>query len=225
LGGSARPRIILDSGNVTKTRIWHREAGWFAGGISTNISWPGQYNLDDTSKSGWTMFLDSGSDLLRITRAPAGTNPVTPATMLEIGSTGVLVLPNGKIQFPATQSASADANTLDDYEEGTWTPVSLTTNVTVSTLIQNYYTKIGRSVHASCYLNFTNTGGTVGTVTLSGLPFVSVGYGPVSVYYGSNLGGVGTIYIESSSSYALLTINLPNGTTGWMFSFHYITNT
>jgi len=27
------------------------------------------------------------------------------------------------ITFPATQSASTDANTLDDYEEGTWTPV------------------------------------------------------------------------------------------------------
>jgi hypothetical protein len=26
------------------------------------------------------------------------------------------------ITFPATQSASTDANTLDDYEEGTWTP-------------------------------------------------------------------------------------------------------
>lgn len=28
----------------------------------------------------------------------------------------------GQIKFPATQNASADANTLDDYEEGTWTP-------------------------------------------------------------------------------------------------------
>ena len=26
------------------------------------------------------------------------------------------------VAFPATQSASADANTLDDYEEGSWTP-------------------------------------------------------------------------------------------------------
>ena len=29
------------------------------------------------------------------------------------------------ISFPATQSASSDANTLDDYEEGAWTPSSL----------------------------------------------------------------------------------------------------
>jgi hypothetical protein len=28
----------------------------------------------------------------------------------------------GQIKFPATQNASAGANTLDDYEEGTWTP-------------------------------------------------------------------------------------------------------
>src|ERR1035437_2045665 len=28
----------------------------------------------------------------------------------------------GQIKFPASQNASSDANTLDDYEEGTWTP-------------------------------------------------------------------------------------------------------
>ena len=39
--------------------------------------------------------------------------------------TGLLDLSNaasGQIKFPATQNPSADANTLDDYEEGTWTP-------------------------------------------------------------------------------------------------------
>ena len=29
---------------------------------------------------------------------------------------------NGSIKFPGTQGASSDANSLDDYEEGTWTP-------------------------------------------------------------------------------------------------------
>src|SRR5262245_1079228 len=29
---------------------------------------------------------------------------------------------NGQLPFPALQNSSADANTLDDYEEGTWTP-------------------------------------------------------------------------------------------------------
>ncbi len=48
------------------------------------------------------------------------------------------------ITFPATQSASSDANTLDDYEEGNWTPTvaATTTNPTVS----SYPTRIGRYV-------------------------------------------------------------------------------
>jgi hypothetical protein len=35
------------------------------------------------------------------------------------------------ISFPATQSASSDANTLDDYEEGTWTPTTSTAGYTI----------------------------------------------------------------------------------------------
>jgi hypothetical protein len=35
------------------------------------------------------------------------------------------MFPAGNSNSPATQSASADANTLDDYEEGTWTPTDL----------------------------------------------------------------------------------------------------
>src|SRR3990167_787780 len=34
-----------------------------------------------------------------------------------------LNLTGGQIKFPGTQVPSSDANTLDDYEEGTWTPI------------------------------------------------------------------------------------------------------
>jgi hypothetical protein len=52
------------------------------------------------------------------------------------------------IKFPATQNDSTDANTLDDYEEGTWTPVLTFETpgdlaVTYSTQTGDY-TKIGR---------------------------------------------------------------------------------
>lgn len=57
------------------------------------------------------------------------------------------------ITFPATQSPSTDPNTLDDYEEGTWTPtvtnsagVTLTAGVDYSVLTAQY-TKVGRFVH------------------------------------------------------------------------------
>ena len=57
------------------------------------------------------------------------TDPADSVDLMTLNSTGALALygasvsANGVgITFPATQSASTDANTLDDYEEGTWTP-------------------------------------------------------------------------------------------------------
>jgi hypothetical protein len=81
------------------------------------------------------------------------------------------------ITFPATQSASSDANTLDDYEEGTWTPVlTFATPGTVSVGYQTregFYTKIGRFVHFSCFisLNAFTKGTASGNLRVSGLPF------------------------------------------------------
>jgi len=72
------------------------------------------------------------------------------------------------IAFPATQSASSDANTLDDYEEGTWTP-SLGGNTTYVTQ-QGQYTKIGRQVTVTANLSVSVLG-TGSTTTISGLPF------------------------------------------------------
>jgi hypothetical protein len=51
------------------------------------------------------------------------------------------------ITFPATQSASSNANTLDDYEEGTWTPAQGSGLTVVGAYSSSgQYTKIGRSV-------------------------------------------------------------------------------
>jgi hypothetical protein len=50
------------------------------------------------------------------------------------------------ITFPATQSASSNANTLDDYEEGTWTPVGVGITFAGTASYNAIYTKIGRLV-------------------------------------------------------------------------------
>jgi hypothetical protein len=55
----------------------------------------------------------------------------------------------GQLEFPATQNASSDANTLDDYEEGTWTPAigaSVASGTHTYTYQTGLYTKIGRAV-------------------------------------------------------------------------------
>jgi hypothetical protein len=86
-----------------------------------------------------------------------------------IGLGGAIPSSGTGITFPATQSASSDANTLDDYEEGTWTVVdksgaslSLTTN-------GSRYIKVGRMVYAFANVTFPSTSSTA-SVNLS-LPF------------------------------------------------------
>jgi len=78
------------------------------------------------------------------------------------------------VQFPATQSASSNANTLDDYEEGTWTPsVTLTGGgLTISYSSRSgRYTKIGRVVYCEFDLTISAESGGSGEVYISGLPF------------------------------------------------------
>jgi hypothetical protein len=83
-----------------------------------------------------------------------------------IGNSGVATLDG--IKFPATQVPSADANTLDDYEEGTWTP-SVGGTATYNAQ-SGHYTKIGNFVKLRFYLNI-NLIGTGSTVGISGMPF------------------------------------------------------
>ena len=77
------------------------------------------------------------------------------------------------ITFPATQSDSSNANTLDDYEEGTWTPATSTSGYTISSS-SGEYTKIGRAVFLRCTIVFSavNASGS-STLQISGLPFQS----------------------------------------------------
>jgi hypothetical protein len=80
--------------------------------------------------------------------------------------TGLLTT-NGQIKFPATQNPSSDANTLDDYEEGTWTPGTTTWTVQPSFKLGRYV-KIGKLVT----INITIKGGAFSTDQfITGLPF------------------------------------------------------
>jgi len=85
---------------------------------------------------------------------------------------GVLQLKSG-ITFPATQVASSDANTLDDYEEGTFTPsVGGTSTAGSATYARRLgrYTKVGNLVTVQIYLSWSGGTGT-GDLAFSGLPF------------------------------------------------------
>jgi hypothetical protein len=80
------------------------------------------------------------------------------------------------ITFPATQSASTDVNTLDDYEEGTWSPTILwngdSTGATYSFQVGTY-TKIGNVVYFQAYVQIATQSSATGNLTVGGLPFTS----------------------------------------------------
>lgn len=89
---------------------------------------------------------------------------------------GLLTLTGGQAAFPATQIPSADPNTLDDYEEGTWTPtISFATPGDLSVVYSTQsgrYTKVGRAYLFDATVStstFTYTTAT-GTLRISGLP-------------------------------------------------------
>ena len=84
------------------------------------------------------------------------------------------------IAFPATQNASADANTLDDYEESTWTPTLAFGGASVGiTYTANYntasVTKIGSRVFVSGITILTSKGSSTGNASLTSLPFPADG--------------------------------------------------
>lgn len=88
-------------------------------------------------------------------------------------------LTNGQIAFPATQVPSANANTLDDYAEGTWTPsITFATPGNLSVAYssrEGFYTKIGRMVTLTFRIltsTFTFTTAS-GALQITGYPFTS----------------------------------------------------
>ena len=88
---------------------------------------------------------------------------------------GVLQLKSG-ITFPATAVAATDANTLDDYEEGTWTPNQGGGLTVVGTFSSTgNYVKIGKLVTVQVSLSATTSIAIASSdsVMFSNLPFGS----------------------------------------------------
>lgn len=146
---------------------------------------------------------------------------------------GLMSLTGGQLKFPAVQVPSADANTLDDYEESTWTPVL--TFATPGDLSVTYttqtgtYTKIGNRVFADFIIvtaTFTHTTA-AGQLTMTGLPFNAgsakynnINFGGItkagySVVTAVTNAGTGTITYEAcGSAVAPATVTTADCPTG-----------
>ena len=98
--------------------------------------------------------------------------------------------PASGIEFPATQVASASANNLDDYEEGTWTMGVAFSGASVGVTYSNNtgtYVKIGRQVTVNGYISLTSKGSSTGSARITGLPFaipnLNQNYSAVSLWF------------------------------------------
>lgn len=122
------------------------------------------------------------------------------------------------ITFPATQSSSTNANTLDDYEEGFWTPSWNTPNgdMSVSYSVQSgRYTKIGRMVYLTGYLKpaSISSQGT-GQIVITGLPFAVVEEIGLNVSDGNALRNYMSSTQTMITGYGQNTTQLRPGTMG-----------
>jgi hypothetical protein len=161
----------------------------------------------------------------------ADINASAAIALTKLATTGTITLDN--IQFPATQVASANANNLDDYEEGNFSP-TLTASTSASG--QTYsdqtgkYTKIGRFVFCSIDLRLTAKGTLTGDVLIGNLPFtcINVGGSGGSVVYWAALGANWSnvnVFIIPSTTTGYLTGAKTAGVDNAFFATADITNT
>jgi len=129
------------------------------------------------------------------------------------------------ITFPATQSASSDANTLDDYEEGTWSPTASPNSGSIGGYTSSgTYTKVGRTVYATGNVYITGGGTAAGALLIGGLPFTSVNTTskpsiPVC-REDQSTGVIYSGYVNSNATSAAIH-TLTNGGIVWSANYNY----
>lgn len=185
------------AGQTPTTQVSISNTGAIVAGVTTVSGFTLQntapfITIKDTSgagaaSTGYVAFLDD-ADIRQgyIGNASAAnsnlffTNEISNANIqFDTVGTGTVVLTNGGLAFPATAVAHAGANTLDDYEEGTWTPTfSPTTGAFGSityTSTTGTYTKIGNQVtiHFRILTSALTVGTASGQLRIAGMPFTN----------------------------------------------------
>lgn len=152
----------------------------------------------------WTDVVKVYPAALAVTGNISATTTGKVGTTLGVGNATPAASGAG-VTFPATQSASTDPNTLDDYERGTWTP-SLGGDTTYGGDVGGRYVKTGKKCTVWGKIQIT-TLGTGSTTTLSGLPFASAnngleGVGSVSYYAGLAVSTIAlTPFVSTNASH------------------------
>ena len=133
----------------------------------------------------------------------------------------------GNVSFPATQVPSADANTFDDYEEGTFTPTVLDTSLSAAegqayTTQVGRYTKLGNRVTIQIRVQISDLGclTTGDSLVVGGLPFTTLNLASSEASFVVGTGGTlaiaagVTVTGLSGINVSYINMNLWDATTG-----------
>jgi hypothetical protein len=184
--------VIGNFNNTSATGYGLRIGGGSATGgyaLSVNNNAGSEFHqISGTGVVTWSNVGGVGSTAMTLNASGLGVG-VTPSA-----GKGCLQLVSG-INFPATQVASSDANTLDDYEEGTWTGTlkGSVSDPTTPVTATGRYTKIGRQVLVVIDFGAFNSTGASGNASIIGLPFANGLLSVGSVESGSALTFSGTL--------------------------------
>ena len=187
--GNTSPSYQLSLSKAGATYIEIKDT---SGGVTSYVGASTDQLYIGNSTNHATVFYTNNAERMRI-------NAGAPILCLSGGSTTAT---GTGIAFPATQSASSDANTLDDYEEGTWTP-SVGGTATYNSQSASY-TKVGRLVTVNFNLQ-VNTLGTGSAQFISGLPFAA----SLSDYQGGSI----TVAQSLALNFYMITIATGGGSS------------
>jgi hypothetical protein len=168
----------IATGTITgdKIGVGQITANLFASGaVSTTSISNGNSNVTIASANSDVSIFTAGIEAMRI---DSGQRTKFPTT---IGVGGATPSTSGSgISFPASASASSDANTLDDYEEGSWTPAyqpetGAFTSIAYASFTAGSYAKIGNMVYVRGQIatDSITIGTAADTIRIIGFPFAA----------------------------------------------------
>ncbi len=185
-------------------------AGMSSTGVERNYAFDRTLIADATNTSEDAVYeqgvIISGTEtyLLGLGELAAGTADPNAVALLK-----------GQLSFPATQNASSNANTLDDYEEGTWTPSDASGAGLTFTSVTAKYVKIGKVVNVWFRLTYPATANGTG-MSIGGLPFTadnSVNFGAGAIFTTAASPNGGLTGIVTSNATTFTSVNNAAGAT------------